>query len=187
MAKRQHIEIIIGKICSGKGTECRERNDFRIKHGADPYFHVTTSDIVRELSGFTSRSDMSTTIDLDTQIADRMCELIDEHQEIMIDGIRQLSILKTILERYNRVDVIFLDDPDHILKERFINRADAKDDQDFETATRRDDEMGLGDTIAFIREEYKKVPRKQQRYKIISYGLPGTQTIQIQIDGQDHI
>jgi len=80
------ITLLFGKICSGKSTY------------ADALCYVTkakritVSDIVKRLSGMTSRSQLSTTADLDKGIAIELCKEIKRYDKVVVDGIRQYSI-----------------------------------------------------------------------------------------------
>ena len=59
------IILVFGRLCSGKGTFCEPY----MKQG---YNHITTSDVVRKVSGKSARSELAKTGDMDQMIADEM-------------------------------------------------------------------------------------------------------------------
>lgn len=144
-APKRHIVLLSGKLCSGKGTYC--------SNVLPGYTHVSVSDIVKSISGFNKRSELHTTKDLDTQIADELISIISHHNPIVIDGIRQLSIVKRIQDAFgDGVDLQWLDVPQHELERRYNSRQDKKDDQDFNTALQRDRDLGLDDVEQHFRQ-----------------------------------
>ncbi len=133
-----NIILLSGKLCSGKGTYC--------KNNLSGYDHVSVSDIVKRLSGFNKRSDLHTTKDLDTQIADELISICAHNPNVVIDGIRQLSIVTKLVDTFgDAVDLQWLEVPQEELERRFNSRQDKKDDQDFNTAIQRDRDLGLDD------------------------------------------
>lgn len=149
MIEANKITLIFGKICSGKSTY------------ADALCYVakakriTVSDVVKRLSGMSSRSQLSTTSSLDTKIAAELIKEVNRYDRVIIDGIRQYSIVLDIVAEFgrDRVDMIWLEVPDDIRKSRFYDRAIAKDDMSFEESNRLDDELGLSE----LREKLKDV------------------------------
>jgi len=146
------IVLVFGRLCSGKGTFCSNEQ-------YQNYTHATTSDFVKKLSGKNTRGQLQHTGDLDTQIADEMVAFIKQNKATIIDGIRQKSIVARILEVFGekQVEMIWLEVPSDIRRDRFKNRADAKDDQNFDDAEAGDSKLGLDDVEAEFKGRSKVI------------------------------
>ena len=145
------IVLVFGRLCSGKGTYCAPYEE-------QGYLHITTSDVVRGLSGAQTRDKLQHTKDFDEAIGERMVELIYEHKMVIIDGIRQNKIVDRIVDEFgDNVQMIWLEVPADIRKERFRKRGAAKDDQSFEDAERGDTNLGLDDVEAKYRPQSRVV------------------------------
>ena len=108
----KEIVLVFGRLCSGKGTFCKPYID-------DGYHHITTSDIVRRLSGESTRDKLQGTHDLDLAIGDEMVEVISDYDRIIIDGIRQVRIVEKILRAYTDSNLPNTIDDDTIVFGRF--------------------------------------------------------------------
>lgn len=133
------ILLVYGKLCSGKGTYCANYPD---------HVKIVTSDIVRQISGETKRSGLASTGHMDQAIAKELIkqieELRDQGEKVIVDGIRQKSIAKEVLNRFGEnVDQIWLDVPKSELKRRYHDRGADKDNQDFETSYDKDEKLGV--------------------------------------------
>jgi predicted kinase len=148
----KEIILVCGNICSGKGHFCSTQYP--------DYVRIGVSDVVRSLTKFTSRSQLSTTKDYDKAIAKRIIEMIGPHDKVIVDGIRQLSIIKALEAHFGSAikDIIWLDVPEDLLRQRFANRKSGKDDMTFDRAIQTDKELGIGDVEQYIRANYKTVP-----------------------------
>ena len=139
MIKTNRIVLLFGKICSGKSTY------------ADALCYVTkakritVSDIVKRVSGKVSRSELQGTAHMDKEIALELIAEIKKYDKVVIDGIRQLSIVLELAAEYGieNLDLIWLEVPDDVRKYRFHDRAISKDDITFEEADARDEKLGL--------------------------------------------
>jgi len=142
----QHIVLVMGKLCSGKDYYCQSY----INKG---YFHITTSDVVKRVSGKTSRSELQKTQDFDTQIVEELISIIEENPKIIIDGIRQLTILNAIESKYptSSIKKVWLEVPDDIRQTRFNSRNASKDDRSFEDSEVGDQKLGLGDVENYVK------------------------------------
>lgn len=151
----KQIVLVFGRLCSGKGTFCEPY----IKQG---YTHITTSDIVRKVSGAKSRSDLQNTQDMDQLIADEMINTISQSQPIVVDGIRQNSIIDRVLSEFgdDNVELIWLDAPADVRRERFANRGASKDDRSFDDAEAGDSKLGLDD----VESKFKPRSRLVKHY-----------------------
>ena len=142
--KKKPIILVSGKLCSGKGTYCKQFPD---------YYHIATSDVVKQISGLTKRSELHGTKSLDVQIASHLISLIEQHKPVIVDGIRQQSIIDAIIQHFGleQIELQWLEVPDQELQRRYYQRSDNKDDQSFEIAMKRDYDLGLGDVESFIK------------------------------------
>lgn len=141
------IILVFGKLCSGKGTFCANFPEHK---------KIVTSDVVREIIGKTSRSDLQQTSHLDNIIASELCNRIDyflsSNTQVIVDGIRQQSIVEYILSKFNNVEMVWLEVSDEVLKQRFLARKDIKDDQTFEDAYERDGKLGLKELELWLKQ-----------------------------------
>lgn len=143
------IVLVFGRLCSGKGTYCQAYTD-------QGYHHITTSHVVKRLSGLKTRGQLQHTKDLDAAIGEEMVKEIAKHDKVVIDGIRQTKIVEAIVDAYgDKVDMIWLDVPERIRRDRFVMRGAAKDDQTFDDAEAGDTNLGLDD----VEKEYKPKSR----------------------------
>lgn len=158
--KDKNIFLVFGKLCSGKGTFCQ-------RYTERGYTHIATSDVVKRVSGAQTRSGLHNTKHLDMAIADELISLIRNNERIIIDGIRQLSIVERILQEFGKenVTLFWLEVPVEELKRRYHSRADVKDDQDFEDAITRDDQLGLG--------ELEQQLKKRKELLVVDYYYDG--------------
>lgn len=146
------VILVYGKLCSGKGTFC---GNFKNHH------KIVTSDVVRKVSGETKRSGLHGTAQLDQVIADEIILQIQEQLSngtpVVVDGIRQKSIVDRTLSAFgvDNVEQIWLEVPNDELKRRFYSRGADKDDQEFETAYNRDEELGLGELEPWLKANPK--------------------------------
>jgi len=153
IVKEKEIVLVCGKLSSGKGQYIRENYP--------EYDHVGVSSIVKKLSGFDKRSDLSTTANLDSAIVQMLIKTIDESDDkVVVDGIRQPSILYMLKNHYgSRIkDIIWLDVPENARRERFAKREASKDDQSFEKAMKGDSALGIDDVETYIRGHHRVVP-----------------------------
>ena len=153
MLQTKKIVLIFGKICSGKSTY------------ADALCYVTkakritVSDIVKRVSGKATRSELQTTQDLDEQISAELIVEIEKYDKVVIDGIRQHSIVWNLVNKFGKpnVDMLWLEVADDVRKYRFYDRAIAKDDISFEQADERDEKLGLSYVAKVFENWYIKI------------------------------
>jgi adenylate kinase family enzyme len=146
------IVLVFGRLCSGKGTFCEPY----IKKG---YNHITTSDIVKKVSGFTTRDQLQTTKDMDTLIIEEMVTYIRDNQPIVVDGIRQQSIIEALVNEFGResIDMIWLEAPKNIRQQRYTDRAATKDTKSFDDAEAGDIKLGINDVEQYAKSNGKTV------------------------------
>jgi predicted kinase len=135
MSNTPHIVLVSGKLCSGKGRFCPAE--------FPGYHHITVSDIVRRVANTDVRSKLSDTKDLDTLIINELMKEIDHHDRVVIDGVRQVSIINALTKRYPVDDMVWLDVPEAERRRRFAARASSKDDLSFDAASAGDAKLGI--------------------------------------------
>lgn len=150
----KNIVIVCGSLASGKGHFIRSRYP--------DYTAIEVSSVVKEISGFKTRSQLGTTKDLDNVIANHLIEKVMncDNDNVIIDGVRQVTILHK-LERYFKdsvKDVIWLDVPEHVRRQRFETRQNKKDDMTFDQSVESDRKLGIDDVEQYIRANHKVVP-----------------------------
>lgn len=139
------IVLVSGKLCSGKGHYCKTQYP--------DHYHLPVSDVVKRLTNTNVRSQLADTATLDQQILQELSKEISQHPKIVIDGIRQFSILVGLQRRYGTdiSDIIWLDVPDDVRRERFLARADKKDDASFDNASSGDIALGIDSVEHYIK------------------------------------
>jgi predicted kinase len=153
MINTNRIVLLFGKICSGKSTY------------ADALCYVTkakritVSDIVKRVSGKVSRSELQNTAHMDQDICHELCQEINKYDKVVIDGIRQYSIVLGLAAEYglDNLDLIWLEVPDDVRRYRFYDRAISKDDITFEEADARDEKLGLLELQDKLKDSYIKI------------------------------
>jgi dephospho-CoA kinase len=150
MIETNKVVLLFGKICSGKSTY------------ADALCYVTkakritVSDIVKRVSGKVSRSELQGTAHMDREIALELIAEIKKYDKVVIDGIRQLSIVVELAAEFGQeeLSLIWLEVPDDIRKYRFYDRSISKDDITFEEADARDEKLGLKLLAESLKDSY---------------------------------
>ena len=150
MINTKRIVLLFGKICSGKSTY------------ADALCYVTkakritVSDIVKRVSGKVSRSELQNTAHMDKEIALELIQEIKKYDKVVIDGIRQYSIVIGLAAEYGleNLDLVWLEVPDEVRRHRFYDRAISKDDITFEEADLRDEKLGLKELQDKLKDSY---------------------------------
>lgn len=153
MLQTKKIVLIFGKICSGKSTY------------ADALCYVTkakritVSDIVKRVSGKATRSELQNTQNLDMQIAEELIAEIQKYDKVVIDGIRQSTIVWGLINEFGfeNINMLWLEASDEVRKYRFYDRSIAKDDLSFEEADLRDEDLGLLEVAKVFENWYIKI------------------------------
>jgi predicted kinase len=149
IATQKEIVLVCGNLCSGKGIYCQQKYP--------DYKHIVVSTIVKKLTGMQTRSELSTTEDLDREIVHALINEIGQYDKVIIDGIRQPSILHALESHFGDQikDVVWLDVPEEKRRTYFKTRASAKDDLDFDTAHQTDKNLGIEDVEHYIRNNHR--------------------------------
>lgn len=150
MIETNRIVLLFGKICSGKSTYAHALSYITKAH------RITVSDIVKRVSGKVSRSELQNTAHLDQDIIHELCQEINKYNKVVIDGIRQYSIVLELAAEYGleNIDMVWLEVPDDVRRYRFHDRAISKDDITFEEADVRDEKLGLLELQDKLKDSY---------------------------------
>lgn len=150
MIKTNRIVLLFGKICSGKSTYANALSYITKAK------RITVSDIVKRVSGKASRSELQDTAHMDQDICYELCCEINKYDKVVIDGIRQYTIVTGLVAEYGleNIDLVWLEVPDDVRKYRFYDRAVSKDDITFEEADARDEKLGLKELQENLKNSY---------------------------------
>lgn len=150
MIQTKRIVLLFGKICSGKSTYANALSYITKAK------RITVSDIVKRVSGKASRSELQNTAHMDQDICHELCQEINKYNKVVIDGIRQYTIVMGLAAEYGleNLDLVWLEVPDDVRKYRFHDRAISKDDITFEEADARDESLGLKELQDKLKDSY---------------------------------
>ena len=116
------------------------------------------SNIVRALVESSDRDKLQNSMHLDDQIAKKILEgpeLMEHTEEIIIDGIRQVSIVNKILEVYPDAEMIWLEVPVEERKRRYEARGAVKDIEPFEVADNKPIELECQNIFSTFTDKIK--------------------------------
>lgn len=120
------VTLLFGRICSGKSS--MYPNAYR----------VVVSNIVRSLLNSTDRDKLQNSQHLDEEIAESLLMTLhyvaEEYEHVVVDGIRQVSIVEKVLEYFPDAELVWLSVEDSERKRRYQIRKDIKDVEPFEVA-----------------------------------------------------
>lgn len=123
------VTLVFGRICSGKGSYKKDSQ------------RVVVSDIVKSIIHTTNRDALQNTMHLDNRIAESIIEAAKTYDSIIIDGIRQVTIVDRVLTTFPDAELIWLEVPVEERKRRYENRKDIKDVEPFEVADNKPIEL----------------------------------------------
>ena len=141
------ITTLIGPLCSGK--------TFRLNNDYQSAIRIDVGDIVRSIKQKEERIfDAALDMHINAELGIQIRKAVDEKKDLVIAGIRQLSIIITAeliikalaLSPKNKIQYtrIFLNIDTSIRKQRFISRESSKDNNlTFEEIEKRDNRLGL--------------------------------------------
>ena len=125
------VTLVFGRICSGKGSYMKDH----------PY-RVVVSDVVRSIINTSNRDALQNTMHLDNRIAESIIETAGQMKDaVIIDGIRQVTIVDRVLTTFPDAELIWLEVPVEERKRRYENRRHAKDVEPFEVADNKPIEL----------------------------------------------
>lgn len=147
MIDAPRITLLFGKICSGKSSLYEDS------------YRIVVSNLVRGIIHSTNRADLQNTMHLDDKIAEAVImtidHVIDKHPHIVVDGIRQASIVKKMLQHYPNAELIWLEVPVEERKRRYEARKDAKDVEPFEVADNKPIEVECQNIFSIFKEQLR--------------------------------
>ena len=130
---KHKIILLCGRICSGKGSYLPDAS------------RIIVSNIVRAIVNSSSRDALQNSLHLDEQIAESILYTMDYaleyNSEVIVDGIRQVSIINKVLEYYPDAELVWLEVPTEERKRRYESRKDIKDVESFEIADNKEIEL----------------------------------------------
>ena len=131
--KLKKLTLLFGRICSGKSS-----------YRPDEY-RIVVSNTVRGIISKSTREELQDTLHLDQKIGEALVMVIDqvaEHVEhVVVDGIRQASIVEMVLQHYPYAELVWLEVPTEERKRRYESRKDAKDVEPFDIADNKQIEL----------------------------------------------
>jgi len=138
---KAEVILLFGRICSGKSS-----------FQASTSYRISVSNIVKDLIKSEDRTKLQNSLHLDERIAEEVVGVLDaittcvekgiiKRRPIIVDGIRQSTIVDKILEWYPDSHLIWLNTSEHIRKVRYERRDDIKDTESFEVADNKPIEL----------------------------------------------
>jgi hypothetical protein len=155
--KQDSIIILLGRICSGKSS-----------YKPDSGYRIVVSNIVRDLIQSQERSALQDTLHLSDRIGEEIISCLDalttaikykliEDHTIIVDGIRQSSIIDQILQYYPHSSLVWLDVPFEERKRRYNARNAEKDTENFEVADNKAIELECQKIYSIFKEQIKVI------------------------------
>ena len=141
------LTLLFGRICSGKSSLYKDS------------YRIIVSNLVRGIINSASREDLQNTMHLDDKIAEAIISTIDytidEHPHVVVDGIRQASIVEKVLQHYPNAELVWLEVPVQERKRRYEARKDAKDVEAFEIADNKPIELECQNIFSIFKEQLR--------------------------------
>ena len=134
------VTLLFGRICSGKSSYRSEEMIPRV------IVSGLVRSIIADYGATITREQLQDTLYLDNKIAEYLLATIDIYDsayglEILVDGIRQVSIVEKVLEKYPNAEMVWLEVPTEERKRRYESRKDLKDVEPFEVADNKPIEL----------------------------------------------
>ena len=107
---------------------------------------IVVSDIVKGILSSSNRDALQNSLHLDNQIGTTLINSIYLasmacREQIIVDGIRQVTIVDRVLSMYPDAEMVWLEVPVEERKRRYENRKDIKDVESFEIADNKPIEL----------------------------------------------
>lgn len=153
LSQKTSVTLLFGRICSGKSSF--KPNAYKV--GVSQLVRAVISDYAPTAT----REQLQDTMHLDTKIAESILMVTDyatqlyKHPEVVIDGIRQVSIVEMILEKYPNAELIWLEVPTEERKRRYESRQDIKDVESFEIADNKPIELECQEIYSTFKDKIK--------------------------------
>ena len=143
------VILLFGRICSGKTS-----------YMPDSY-RITVSNLVRGILNTTDRSKLQNSQHLDQEIADSilmtMFHVCEQYPVVVVDGIRQVSIVNRVLEEFPNAELVWLEVPTEERKRRYEHRKDIKDIEPFDIADNKPIELECSKIFTTFRNKIKVI------------------------------
>ena len=97
---------------------------------------------------------------LDSKIAESIVMVIDnatEHPRIVVDGIRQATIVNKVLQHYPDAELVWLEVPVEERKRRYEARRAEKDTEPFEVADNKPIELECQDIFRIFKQQLRVI------------------------------
>ena len=132
---KHRVTLVFGRICSGKGSYRKDADK-----------RIVVSDIVKHIISSNNRDALQNSLHLDSQIGTTLINAIyiasmASREQIVVDGIRQVSIVDRVLNAYPDAELVWLEVPVEERKRRYEARKDVKDVEPFEIADNKPIEL----------------------------------------------
>jgi hypothetical protein len=138
---KAEVILLFGRICSGKSS-----------FQAFTSYRISVSNIVKDLMKSEDRTKLQNSLHLDERIAEEIIGVLDatttcvekgviKRRPIIVDGIRQSTIVDKVLEWYPDSHLIWLNTSESTRKLRYERRDDIKDTESFEVADNKPIEL----------------------------------------------
>ena len=141
------LTLLFGRICSGKTSYYPNA------------YRVVVSNLVRSIVDSTSREELQNTMHLDQKIANSILNtldyIVDEHPHVVVDGIRQASIVHEVLKHYPDAELVWLEVPVEERKRRYESRKDRKDVEPFDVADNKPIELSCQEIFSIFKEQLR--------------------------------
>jgi hypothetical protein len=143
------ITLLFGRICSGKSTMYPDAK------------RIVVSNIVKGILETTDRDKLQDSMHLDLEIARSICmnlyHYAEQYPHVVVDGIRQSTIVDFILAEFPDVEMIWLEVPVEERKRRYESRKDKKDVQPFEIADNKHIELECQNIFTIFKQRLKVI------------------------------
>lgn len=143
------ITLLFGRICSGKSTIYPDS------------YRITVSNLVRGILNTSDRTALQNSQHLDQEIASSilmtMFHVCEQYPHVVVDGIRQVSIVNRVLEEFPDAELIWLEVPTEERKRRYEHRKDTKDVEPFEIADNKPIELECSEIFTIFKERLKVI------------------------------
>lgn len=134
------ITFVCGQLCSGKTLYSNTLSDM------DKSIYVEVGNLVRRWKNTQDRKELQDS----KQLADRIISYIKDDtkafDKVVVSGVRQ----REILEAFPKATLLWIDCPQEVRKQRYLNRQRDGDSQTFEQAEQGDINLGILEVKKYI-------------------------------------
>jgi hypothetical protein len=124
-------------------------------------YRISVSNLVRGILNTADRVNLQNSEHLDQEIADSllmtMFHVCEQYPHVIVDGIRQVSIVNRVLEEFPDAELVWLEVPTEERKRRYEHRKDTKDVEPFEIADNKPIELECSNIFTIFKERLKVI------------------------------